>query len=87
MSNSAIGSPMLKTRAPFFLDLPETAWFPMALMRKDVRLALDEGRRTGITLPTAAAVGQVLEAASELGYAQRDIAGLYQALAEISDRS
>jgi 3-hydroxyisobutyrate dehydrogenase-like beta-hydroxyacid dehydrogenase len=87
MSNSAIGSPMLKTRAPFFLDLPETAWFPVALMRKDVRLALDEGHRTGVTLPTATAVGQVLETASELGYAQRDIAGLYPALAKISDRT
>lgn len=87
MSSSAIGSPMLKSRAPLFLDLPETAWFPVALMRKDVRLALEEGRRTGVTLPTAAAVGQVLETASELGYAQRDLAGLYQALAEISDRT
>jgi 3-hydroxyisobutyrate dehydrogenase-like beta-hydroxyacid dehydrogenase len=87
MSGSAIGSPMLKARAPFFLDLPETAWFPVALMQKDLRLALDEGRRAGITLPTAAAAGEVLEIAGELGYAQRDIAGLHEALAKINDRT
>ena len=61
--------------------------FPVALMHRDECLALDEGRRTGATLPTAAAARGVLEAAGELGYAQRDIAGLHQVLAKMSERT
>ena len=87
MAGSAIGSPMLKTRIPLFLDLPDSAWFSIALMHKDVRLALEEAQQTGVTLPTAAAAGEVLETAGELGYAQRDIAGLHEVLAKISDRT
>ncbi|HEX4686186.1 MAG TPA: hypothetical protein VH228_05360 [Nocardioides sp.] len=56
-------------------------------MHRDECLALDEGRRTGATLPTAAAARGVLEAAGELGYAQRDIAGLHQVLAKMSERT
>ena len=32
MSASPIGSPMLKTRVPLLLDLPEHAWFDIRLM-------------------------------------------------------
>ena len=86
MAGSAVGSPMLQARAPLFLDLPETAWFPMTLMHKDLRLALEAGHRNGIVLPTAATAGSVLAEAEQLGYAGRDIAGLYEALATISDQ-
>jgi 3-hydroxyisobutyrate dehydrogenase-like beta-hydroxyacid dehydrogenase len=40
MIESAVGSPMLKLRAPLVLDLPQEAWFDVGLMRKDIRLAL-----------------------------------------------
>jgi hypothetical protein len=30
---------MLKARVPLLLDLPEQAWFDLALMAKDIRLA------------------------------------------------
>jgi len=58
----------------------------MTLMHKDLRLALEEGHRTGIVLPTAATAGSVLAEAEQRGYAGRDIAGLYEALATISDQ-
>jgi 3-hydroxyisobutyrate dehydrogenase-like beta-hydroxyacid dehydrogenase len=38
MSASPIGSPMLKARIPLLLDLPEDAWFDVAMMQKDIRL-------------------------------------------------
>ena len=44
MTQSAIGSPMLKARAPLVLDLPDEAWFDVGLMRKDVVLALEAAR-------------------------------------------
>ena len=36
MTQSPIGSPMLKARAPLVLDLPEEAWFDIGLMQKDI---------------------------------------------------
>ena len=38
MTQSPIGSPMLKARAPLVLDLPEEAWFDVGLMHKDITL-------------------------------------------------
>jgi 3-hydroxyisobutyrate dehydrogenase-like beta-hydroxyacid dehydrogenase len=81
MTASAIGSPMLQARAPLVLDLPEQAWFDMRLMHKDIRLALDAARQSGIELPAASAAGGVLSKAEAMGFGDRDIAGLYRVLA------
>jgi 3-hydroxyisobutyrate dehydrogenase-like beta-hydroxyacid dehydrogenase len=81
MSASSIGSPMLQARVPLLLDLPETAWFDVQLMHKDVRLALQAATGLGVTLPSAATAGDMLAKARELGYAERDIAALHQVLA------
>ncbi len=81
MTGSAIGSPMLQARAPLLLNLPEQAWFDVALMHKDIRLALETGRDLSIPLPSAAAADGLLARAEELGYARRDIAALFEVLA------
>ena len=80
MTESAIGSPMLQARAPLVLDLPEQAWFDVQLMHKDIRLALEAARETGVALPAASAADSVLGWAEEMGYGHRDIAGLFQVL-------
>lgn len=80
MTSSAIGSPMLRTRAPLVLDLPEQAWFDVQLMHKDIRLALDAARESHVPLPSAAVADSMLSWAGELGYAHRDIAALFQVL-------
>jgi 3-hydroxyisobutyrate dehydrogenase-like beta-hydroxyacid dehydrogenase len=84
MSESAIGSPMIKARVPLLLDLPEQAWFDVGMMRKDIRLALDAGRDEHVRLPSAVAVDDVLGKASELGYDGRDIAALHAVLARLA---
>ena len=84
MTQSAIGSPMLKLRAPLVLDLPQEAWFDVGLMRKDIRLALAMAKDLGLGLPSAAAAVEVLDKAVELGYERRDIAALYEVLAQTS---
>ena len=84
MSESSIGSPMLRTRVPLLLDLPETAWFDVRLMQKDIRLALQAAADLGATLPAAAAADDVLAEARELGYGERDIAAVHQVLARLS---
>jgi 3-hydroxyisobutyrate dehydrogenase-like beta-hydroxyacid dehydrogenase len=81
MAGSAIGSPMLAARAPLVLDLPGRAWFDVQLMHKDIRLALQAARWSGVPLPTASAAGEVLSLAEQMGYGHRDIAVLYQTLA------
>jgi 3-hydroxyisobutyrate dehydrogenase-like beta-hydroxyacid dehydrogenase len=82
MSTSSIGSPMLKARVPLLLDLPEQAWFDVALMHKDIRLARVAADELAIPLPSAAVADQMLTRASELGYEHRDLAALHEVLAE-----
>jgi 3-hydroxyisobutyrate dehydrogenase-like beta-hydroxyacid dehydrogenase len=84
MSTSPIGSPMLKARVPLLLDLPDQAWFDIALMHKDIRLARQTGAELATLLPSAAVADGVLTKAEELGYADRDIAGLHDVLAKLS---
>src|SRR5205085_694100 len=44
MTQSPIGSPMLKARADLVLDLPDEAWFTVDFMQKDIVLALEAAR-------------------------------------------
>jgi 3-hydroxyisobutyrate dehydrogenase-like beta-hydroxyacid dehydrogenase len=80
MTESPIGSPMLKARAPLVLDLPEEAWFDVSLMHKDITLALALARELDLRLPSADAADGALSEAERLGYGRRDIAALYKAL-------
>jgi 3-hydroxyisobutyrate dehydrogenase-like beta-hydroxyacid dehydrogenase len=84
MSESAIGSPMLQSRVPLLLDLPERAWFDVQLMHKDIRLALQAATGLGVTLPSAATADGMLATARELGYGERDIAALHRVLGRLS---
>jgi 3-hydroxyisobutyrate dehydrogenase-like beta-hydroxyacid dehydrogenase len=84
MANSAIGSPMLKARAPLVLDLPDEAWFTLALVQKDVELARDVAQGLGVPLPTADRADEVLRLARVLGYERRDLAAFFQVLQEMT---
>jgi 3-hydroxyisobutyrate dehydrogenase-like beta-hydroxyacid dehydrogenase len=84
MTASPIGSPMLKARAPLVLDLPETAWFDVGLMQKDIALALDAARQLRVPLPSAAAADQLLTVARASGYEHRDLAALFEVLAQVA---
>ena len=80
MTQSPIGSPMLKARAPLVLDLPEDAWFDIELMHKDIRLALAMAADLKVPLASAEVADKVLSRAEELGFGKRDLAALYQVL-------
>jgi 3-hydroxyisobutyrate dehydrogenase-like beta-hydroxyacid dehydrogenase len=84
MSASPIGSPMLKARVPLLLDLPEQAWFNVAMAHKDIRLALGLADELAIPLPSAAVADEMLTKASELGYADRDLAALHTVLGDLA---
>jgi 3-hydroxyisobutyrate dehydrogenase-like beta-hydroxyacid dehydrogenase len=82
MSTSSVASPMLKARVPLLLDLPEQAWFDVALMEKDIRLARETAAELATPLPSAAVAQEMLTRAIELGYAHRDLAALHEVLAQ-----
>ena len=80
MTQSPIGSPMLKARVPLVLDLPEDAWFDIELMHKDIRLALATAADLNLRLATAGVADAALSEAEALGYGKRDLAALFQVL-------
>ena len=84
LTHSAIGSPMLQARAPMLLELPEQAWFDVAMMRKDLHLALAAARELGVPVPSTAVADELLSTASKLGYEHRDIAVLFRVLSEMT---
>jgi len=83
ISESPIGSPMLKARASLVLDLPDEAWFDVSLMHKDITLALALARELDLLLPSADAADGALSKAKRLGYGRRDIAALYKTLGNV----
>jgi 3-hydroxyisobutyrate dehydrogenase-like beta-hydroxyacid dehydrogenase len=84
MTQSPIGSPMLKARADLVLELPGEAWFDVSLMQKDIVLALDAARELRIPLPSAGVADELLTFARASGYERRDIAALFEVLANLT---
>src|SRR5437660_12141796 len=84
MTASPIGSPMLRARGPLVLKPPETAWFDVGLMQKDVALALDAARQLHVPLPSASAADQLLTVARASGYGRHALAALPEVLARVA---
>jgi len=82
--NSVIGSPMIKYRGPFVLQMPDEAWFNCGMMQKDMNLALEMGRELGVPLPTTAVTNEFLTAAEAMGLGQQDFAVVFEVLAQLS---
>lgn len=83
MTDSAIGSPMLKARVPLVLDRHDETWFDVGLMHKDIRLALATARDLDVPVRSASVADEILERATELGYEDRDIAAIYEVLGRV----
>jgi 3-hydroxyisobutyrate dehydrogenase-like beta-hydroxyacid dehydrogenase len=84
MTESPIGSPMLRARVPLVLDKPDETWFDVDLMHKDIRLARRAGAELATPLPTAAVADEILARSHQLGYGHRDIAAMHEVLAHLS---
>src|SRR6201998_4167822 len=84
LTHSAIASPMVQYRGPFVLKLPETAWFDVNMMQKDMLLALEFGRQVDVPLPTAGGGSEVLTSARAIGLVHEDFAVMFDALAKMS---
>lgn len=85
LMKSVIASPMVKYRGPFVIGrMPRDAWFNIAMIQKDLQLALDQGRAVGVPLPTTALTQEWLTMARGLGLGQYDFAILFDVLAGLS---
>jgi 3-hydroxyisobutyrate dehydrogenase-like beta-hydroxyacid dehydrogenase len=84
LTNSVIGSPMVKYRGPFVLQMPEEAWFNVNMMQKDMNLALELGRQLAVPLPTTAVTNEFLTTARGMGLEEKDFAALFEVLAQMS---
>jgi 3-hydroxyisobutyrate dehydrogenase-like beta-hydroxyacid dehydrogenase len=82
--NSAVGSPMVKYRGPFVLQLPPEAWFNVNMMQKDMLLALELGRQVDVPMPTTSITNEFLTAARAMGLVEQDFAVVFDVLAHMS---
>jgi 3-hydroxyisobutyrate dehydrogenase-like beta-hydroxyacid dehydrogenase len=81
---SVVASPMVKYRGPFVLGMPAEAWFDVDMIQKDLRLALDMARASGVTLPSVSLTHELLTAARGLGLAKYDFAVVFDVIARLS---
>ena len=82
---SVIASPMVRYRGPFVLgQMPTTAWFNVAMIQKDLQLALDQGRASGVPLPLTSVAQQWMTAARGLGLGDYDFAIVFDVLARLA---
>jgi len=81
---SVVASPMLKYRAPFLLTPPDSVWFNVNMMQKDLNLALAMGQRLDVPLPSAAASNEILTAARSMGFAEHEMSTVFDVLARMA---
>lgn len=81
--NSVAASPAMKYRAPFMLKMPDEVWFSAEMMKKDIQLALELGKETGVVLNTAQLMDELLDRAIALGWGKQDFAVLYRVVEQL----
>jgi len=71
---SMVRSGVVEYKSPFVLGRDFTANFPLRLMRKDIRLALEAAKEARVKLPGLETVEEIYEMAIEDGHAELDYA-------------
>ena len=71
---SMVRSGVVEYKSPFVLRRDFTANFPLRLMRKDIRLALEAAKEARVKLPGLETVEDIYEMAIEDGHAELDYA-------------
>lgn len=81
---SAAASPATIHRAALLLDKEKEGWFDVYMMQKDLRLALELAKESGMPLPTTAITDEFLTAAKGMGWENEDFVVLFNVLATMS---
>lgn len=80
LSNGSSSSWQLKAAMPSILKRDFEPGFTVALMKKDVNLAVDLGRETGVRMLATSLVAQLLQEAQNAGLGDRSFYSLIQVL-------
>ena len=84
MNQSVMGSLFTRYKTPAFVNLDFKVTFTPQLLRKDMDLGLDAGRRFEVPMPLAAATRDLIQAMIGRGMAGQDFAALLVQQAEAS---
>src|SRR5437016_7852210 len=71
---SMVRSGVVEYKAPFILNRDFTPNFPLRLMHKDIRLALEAAKEARVKLPALETVEEIYEMATEDGHRDLDYA-------------
>lgn len=82
--DSALASPMLRQRGRYLLDEKFTPAADLALIKKDLRLALEAAGRVGATLPVTSLVATLVDSAARISGDGSDPIALWSALEAMS---
>ncbi|MBC7802263.1 MAG: NAD(P)-dependent oxidoreductase [Candidatus Parcubacteria bacterium] len=84
MNQSVMGSTFTRYKAPAFVNLDFTVTFTPHLLRKDMDLGLDAGRRFEVPMPLASATRDLIQSMIGQGWTEQDFATLLLQQAEAS---
>jgi 3-hydroxyisobutyrate dehydrogenase len=84
MNQSVMGSTFSRYKTPAFVNLDFKVTFTPALLRKDMDLGLDAGRRFGVPMPLASATRDLVQAMMGRGWTGQDFATLLLQQAQAS---
>jgi len=76
INKSVMGSVFTKYKTPAFVNLDFTTTFTPYLLRKDIDLGLEAGRRFEVPLPLAALTREILQSLMGNGYVDTDFSSL-----------
>ncbi|HTP62002.1 MAG TPA: NAD(P)-dependent oxidoreductase [Burkholderiales bacterium] len=84
MNQSVMGSTFTRYKAPAFVNLDFKVTFTPQLLRKDMDLGLDAGRRFEVPMPLASATRDLIQSMIGQGWTEQDFASLLLQQAEAS---
>jgi 3-hydroxyisobutyrate dehydrogenase-like beta-hydroxyacid dehydrogenase len=84
MNNSVMGSTFTRYKTPAFVNLDFSVTFTPHLLRKDMDLGLDAGRRFEVPMPLASATRDLIQSMIGQGWTEQDFATLLLQQAEAS---
>jgi len=84
LNQSVMGSMFTRYKTPAFVNLDFKVTFTPELLRKDLDLGLDAGRRLEVPMPLAAATRELVQAMMDRGMREQDFAALLLQQAQAS---
>lgn len=76
LNDSVMGSTFTRYKTPAMVNLDFTPTFTNPLLRKDIELGLEAGKRLGVPMPVAALTSHLVASAIGAGYDKEDFATL-----------